>query len=380
SPPPRPDRSGTARCSSCRSRSRCGSGPASGAKTPSSADGPLAAGGLPSAADLLDPQGPASAGLERLGALGFADPAGALGDLRRLAEAPRERERVLALLPRLLHHLQASPDPDMALNNLERLAAAALDRVAFYTLLGDHPEAIPIVVTLGAQSQFLADALVRSPQTFPWLLDPRTMKVRSREAMREEIASACRPFRTAEAREHALRRVKRRELCRIGTRDVLGDADLVVTTQELSELADACLEEAWAIALPGLLERYGSPRPAGFAVIALRELGGRELNYSSDTHLCFLYQAEGETTGPAAPAGLPTRTARPGGAGALPPRPPRRGEGGAASRAAPRLRPGGPAGPLPLPLAAYRQYHESRGALWERQALIKARFAAGDPR
>ena len=153
----------------------------------------------------------------------------------------------------------------MALNNVERLAAAALDRVAFYTLLADHPEAIPVLVTLGAQSQFLADALVRSPQIFPWLLDPRVMTVRGREVMREEIATACRPFRTPEARANALRRVKRRELCRIGLRDVLGDADLVTTTQELSELADACLGEAWAIVEPALLERYGPPRPAAFA-------------------------------------------------------------------------------------------------------------------
>ena len=45
-----------------------------------------------------------------------------------------------------------------------------------------------------------------------------------------------------------------------------------------------------------------------------------------------------------------------------------------------RLRPEGTGGPLALPLPAYRQYHETRGALWERQALIKARVAAGDER
>src|SRR6185503_17394127 len=141
--------------------------------------------------------------------------------------------------------------PDMALNNLERLAAAALDRRGFYTLLAAHPEAIPILTTLAATSQFLADALIRSPQTMPWLLDPR--------AMHAEVAGACRPFRTGEARLNALRRVKRRELCRIGLRDLLGDADLVTTTQELSELADACLAQAIAMVEPALHERYGRP-------------------------------------------------------------------------------------------------------------------------
>jgi glutamate-ammonia-ligase adenylyltransferase len=338
---------------------------------------------LPSAADLLDPAGPGAAARASLARLGFADPAGALANVRRLAETPRQRELLETLLPRLLRQLAASADPDMALNNVERLAAAALDRVGFYVLLRDHPEAMPLAVTLAATSQFLTDALVRSPQILAWLLDPRVMTARPREAMHEEIAAACRPFRTEEARANALRRVKRRELARIGLRDVLGDADLTATTQELSNLADACLAQAWESVRPGLVQRYGVPRhgegraPTAFAVIALGKLGGEELNYSSDVDLCFVYEAEGETDGPepvsnrvffarAAERLLATLTAMT--------------EEGAVYRVDLRLRPEGTGGPLALPLEAYRQYHDTRGALWERQALIKARVAAGDER
>jgi glutamate-ammonia-ligase adenylyltransferase len=338
---------------------------------------------LPSAADLLDPAAPGPAARAGLARLGFADPPGALANLRRLAETPRERDLLDPLLPRLLRQLAGSADPDMALNNLERLAAAAMDRFAFYGLLRDHPEAMPLCVTLAATSQFLTDALVRSPQILPWLLDPRVMVARPREAMHEEITAASRPFRTEEARANALRRVKRRELVRIGLRDVLGDADLTTTTQELSNLADACLAQAWESVRPGLVERYGVPRhgadrtPTPFAVIALGKLGGEELNYSSDVDLCFVYEAEGETDGTdavssraffarAAERLLATLTGMT--------------EEGAVYRVDLRLRPEGTGGPLALPLDAYRQYHETRGALWERQALIKARVAAGDER
>jgi glutamate-ammonia-ligase adenylyltransferase len=333
--------------------------------------------GLPPPGDFLDPAVPPPACLEALATLGVGDPPGALANLRRLAETPQLRDAVAPLVPRLLHHLAASADPDMALNNLERLAEAALDRPAFYALLGAHPEAIPVLVALASTSQFLADALVRSPQIVPWLLDPRVMTTRSREAMQQELAAACRPFRTAEGRLNALRRVKRRELCRIGLRDILGDADLTTTTQELSELADACLAQAWQAVAPALLERHGHPSPEGFAIIALGKLGGSELNYSSDIDVCFVYEAEGETAGPeivsnraffqrAAERVLAALTAMT--------------EEGAAYRVDLRLRPEGTGGPLALPLDAYRQYHETRGALWERQALIKARFAAGDER
>ena len=165
---------------------------------------------LPTAADFLDPAVPQPTCLAALGRLGFLDPGGALANLRRLAETPDMRDQLAPLLPRLLHHLGASADPDMALNNLERLAAAALDRRGFYALLATHPEAIPILTTLAATSQFLADALIRSPQTFPWLLDPGVMQTRSREAMHAEVTGACRPFRTEEARLNALRRVDRK--------------------------------------------------------------------------------------------------------------------------------------------------------------------------
>jgi glutamate-ammonia-ligase adenylyltransferase len=321
-----------------------------------------------------------------LSRLGFRDPAGALGNLRRLADTPDLRDQLAPLLPRLLHHLGASADPDMALNNIERLAAAALDRRSLNALLASHPEAVPILTTLAGTSQFLADALVRSPQTVPWLLDPRVMQTRSREAMHAEVAAACRPFRTEEARLNALRRVKRRELCRIGLRDVLGDADLVTTTQELSELADACLAQGLLTVEPGLAERYGRPQhtgehggptPTGFAVIALGKHGGGELNYSSDIDLCFVYEAEGETAGPEVVSSR-TYFARLGERliGSLT----AMTEEGAAYRVDLRLRPEGTGGPLALPLAAYRAYHMARGALWERQALIKARAAAGDER
>jgi glutamate-ammonia-ligase adenylyltransferase len=338
---------------------------------------------LPSAAVLLDPAVPPAACLDAVAALGFADPAGALANLRRLSETDRQRAVLAALLPRLLRHLAAAADPDMALNNVERLAAAVFDRAGFYTLLGEHPQALTVVVTLAATSQFLTDSVIRSPQTLAWLLDPRVMRPRPREAMLEEVAAACRPFQSEEARANALRRVKRRELCRIGLLDILGDADLTTTTQELSNLADACLAQAWEIVRPGLVARYGEPRhgdgdaPTGFAIVALGKMGGEELNYSSDVDLCFVYEAEGETTGPEA---VPSRAFFARAAERLLAVLTTPTEEGAVYRVDLRLRPEGTGGPLALPLDGYRQYHETRGLLWERQALIKARPAAGDER
>src|SRR5262249_61692889 len=107
------------------------------------------------------------------------------------------------------------------------------------------------------------------------------------------------------------------------------------------------------------------------------KLGGEELNYSSDVDLMFVYGADGHTTG--------------GAEGAL-----ANGEyfarvcrdlvaiiesvtdDGHVFRVDLRLRPEGRVGAIALSLDGYRAYHRERAELWERQALLKARVAAGD--
>ncbi len=319
--------------------------------------------------------------LRQLRRLGFTEPAAALADLHALAPTPLEGERVEPLLPRLLAELGAAPDPDMALNNLERLAAHG-DRAAFFRWLDIHPGAIPLLARLGGTSQFLADTLRRYPHLFPWLLEPWTMRRWLRDQLEEELRQSTAAFSRPEARWNALRRFKYRQLLRIGCRDILGDADLTVTTEELSRLADVCLETARGWAEEALAPLYGRPlapdgSPTGLAVIGMGKLGGDELNYSSDIDLIFVYGEDGETTGGSAGrvanAVYFTEAAR-----AIVAAIESVTDEGHAFRVDLRLRPEGRSGALILSLAGYATYFADRAELWERQALIKARACAGD--
>ena len=270
----------------------------------------------------------------------------------------------------------------MALNNLERLAGQG-DRAAFLTLLGSHPGAVPLLARLCGTSQFLADTLRRHPTLVAWLLEPRTMRQWLPDELEEDLAASLSPFTSLEGRCNALRRFKYRQLLRIGCRDILGDADLTVTTEELSRLADVCLAAAWRWSREALQARYGAPigsdgAPTSLAVIGMGKLGGDELNYSSDIDLIFVYGEDGRTSGGQAGsvangeffaeavraivAALESVT-----------------EEGYAFRVDLRLRPEGRMGALILSLDGYRAYIGERAELWERQALIKARFCAGDP-
>jgi glutamate-ammonia-ligase adenylyltransferase len=304
-------------------------------------------------------------------------------NLQTLTPTPRDAELLAPALPRLLAELGAAPDPDMALNNLERYASA-VDRAVFLGTLGEHPGAAALLARVLGSSQMLADALRRRPNTLAWLLEPRTMRVWLAEDFAADLAQALAPFSTREGRLNALRRFKYRQLLRIGARDLLGDADLTQTTEELSHLADACLGEAWRMAEAAARADWGAPLDAegaetGLAIIGMGKLGGRELNYSSDIDLMFAYGGEGETAG--GPEGRVAtgdhfaRVCRD-----IVAMMEESTEEGYAFRVDLRLRPEGRVGPIALSLDAFRAYHVDRAALWERQALLKARVAAGDER
>jgi glutamate-ammonia-ligase adenylyltransferase len=324
--------------------------------------------------------GPARRALRRLG---FADARAALANVHALTPTPRDAELLAPVFPRLLAELAAAPDPDMALNNLER-HAAVVDRAVLFRTLRDHPGAPLLLARLLGSSQFLADALRRRPSVLAWLLEPRTMRQWLLDDLEADLAQALAPFPGRDARMNALRRFKYRQLLRIASRDLLGDADLTVTTEELSHLADACLGEAWRTSDAALARAHGAPRaaggsPTGLAVVGMGKLGGEELNYSSDIDLMFVYGADGRTEG--GPGGaldngeyfarlardiaafLETVT-----------------EEGYAFRVDLRLRPEGRMGPVILSLDGYRTYYAERAELWERQALLKARICAGDAR
>src|SRR5438034_910755 len=84
---------------------------------------------------------------------GFAAPAAALTNLHALTPTPRDCELLAPVFPRLLAELTAAPDPDMALNNLERYAAV-VDRPVFFGTLAAHPGAVGLLARLFGSSQF----------------------------------------------------------------------------------------------------------------------------------------------------------------------------------------------------------------------------------
>lgn len=312
-----------------------------------------------------------------LSSVPFAELARARANLALLES--RLPSSVLQLLPTVLAQV---PDPDVALNDLERFTRNCSPGV-----LGEIarlPTLLHYLLTLFSHSRFLSETLIQQPLLLAWLgRDKQLARVKSKDDLLEEYA---RFEATAFEADVAvvLARFKRREYLRIALKDILGIAGLAETTLELSTLADVLLEKVLEIAAKELRGRYGWPQSsdasgrvvgARFAVVSLGKLGGYELNYSSDIDLLFLYAGTGETSGPTRIPNqeyfvrLAQRLIQLI-AGVTPE--------GSVFRVDLRLRPGGGEGDLAISLPAAVEYYRRSAREWELQMLLKARHSAGD--
>ena len=276
----------------------------------------------------------------------------------------------------------ASADPDGALHYLVRFREA---QPAAFQRLVVSPAALQYLVAVFASSRFLSEALLRHPDWIERLAGRGDLhRVISRDELIAELEAQRAAAGAVAASPLVLAEFRRRQILRILVRDLLGFGTLAEITEELSNLADAILEVACRSLRAELEGRYGRPvfrsaegelRECGFSVIALGKWGGRELNYSSDIDLMFVFSANGETDG-AEPISnreffgklanhltdiLSTHTAE-----------------GRCYRVDLRLRPEGRLGEVALSVDAARAYYEQRARDWELQMLIKARVAAGD--
>ncbi|HZB47328.1 MAG TPA: hypothetical protein VE360_18855, partial [Pyrinomonadaceae bacterium] len=281
--------------------------------------------------------------------------------------------------------LRELPDPEGARLFYER-AAAEDARVA--KLFARDEGLLADALALAAWSPLLGATLAQNPDYLAWLARERAQtRVRATEELEESLAR----FALTHSRVAPpvlLARFRRRELLRIYLHDLRHTTNIVETTEELSNLADAVLRYALGLAQQELENLYGSPQradergrrgAAAFAVVALGKLGSRELNYSSDIDLLFLYSDDGETTGKGERGPvtnreffckLAERVARIVGQPS--------GEG-AAYRVDLRLRPHGRDGALACSLSEALRYYRETAHPWELQTLIRAHASAGSP-
>jgi len=223
---------------------------------------------------------------------GFKNTERAFINLRRLAGDAGQREQFARLAVLACDSLRQKPDPDMALNNWEHFVSVLPDPKAHFEKLQSQPMRLEILLNIFSASQFLSDTLVRNPEFLEWTTDPGNLhRLRDCQAYAHELQEMKKIFPRLADWMNALRRYRRREFLRIGTRDIVLHMSLPEITRDLSNLSEALiqtvLERAWEqLRLAGKISSTEwEDAERHFCILAFGKLGGRELNYSSDVDL-----------------------------------------------------------------------------------------------
>lgn len=300
-----------------------------------------------------------------------------------LLSLPAVRGMVGDLADRFAEAIRKSPNPERALDNLDRFIHGVGSRRFYYELLLDRPELVGRLAALFSSSNYLSSYFALHPtllesvfeQPERLLLSPEELSadfdVIAAEARSEEEAGAD----PSESQLRALRLFHHRQVINVGLLDVDGVVTRVDAAQALTQIAELCLEHALEFGR-AIQNRRASDLPAElrdgpFLIVGMGKLATRELSYGSDLDVVFLHDAPDEHLHEAQDyfarvaqrliSILQVPTAE-----------------GSCYEIDARLRPSGRQGTLVTSLASFQRYHAEGSQNWERQALLRARPVAGD--
>ncbi|GGP97881.1 bifunctional [glutamine synthetase] adenylyltransferase/[glutamine synthetase]-adenylyl-L-tyrosine phosphorylase [Streptomyces mutabilis] len=326
----------------------------------------------------------AEAARERMVALGYADPAAALRHLEALASGVTRKAAIQrTLLPVLLGWFADSADPDTGLLNFRKVSDALGKTPWYLRLLRDEGAAAENLARVLSAGRLAPDLLMRAPEAVALLGDGNAggLAPRGRLQLEQETLAAVRRADGAVQAVTAVRGVRRRELFRTAAADIVGsygtEAQPVEADQgALVDRVGAAVSDLTAATLAGTLravvrEGWGDTLPTRFAIIGMGRFGGHELGYGSDADVLFVHEPrDGVDEREAADAAnkvvaemrrlLQVPSADP------------------PLLIDADLRPEGKSGPLVRTLKSYEAYYRRWSLVWERHALLRAEFVAGD--
>jgi glutamate-ammonia-ligase adenylyltransferase len=262
------------------------------------------------------------------------------------------------------------PDPDRALNNLERWLNASSNSGTLMAHLAESPSLARLLILLLGASQSVANALIQNPELASIVTDPGQVSVLPDvNAIIAEGQSLLSASVSYQHKLDRLRFLKQRWRIPIIVNDLAGSWVPPVIWRAISDLADAILTLLREVVWTEYATRKGIDAPCPVTIVAFGKLGGHELNYSSDVDLVYVLNDDASD--------LETHAARycellsralsdQMGRGSL-------------YRVDLRLRPYGGAGAMTPTMKAVESYYRSHAELWEQQALIRSRPVSGNP-
>ncbi|SDZ02281.1 bifunctional [glutamine synthetase] adenylyltransferase/[glutamine synthetase]-adenylyl-L-tyrosine phosphorylase [Herbiconiux ginsengi] len=303
----------------------------------------------------------------RLAAIGFQNPAGALGHIAAMTAGVSRRAAIQrTLLPVMLQWFANGPDPDYGLLAFRRLSDTLGESYWFLRMLRDSSGAAARLTQVLSGSRFVGELLERIPEAAAWLENDEELRPRGMAVLEDETRAIVARHDTPDAAAMALRTLRRREVLRLAIASILG----IVTVEELGR----GLTDITTVHLQGTLSviRQSAALVNGdgieFAIIGMGRYGGGELGFGSDADVLYVYRPVrvDKPTAQSVAQFIVNELVRLTDDARLP------------LDLDIDLRPEGKNGPAVRSLDSYAAYYERWSLTWEAQALLRANGVAGD--
>jgi glutamate-ammonia-ligase adenylyltransferase len=261
----------------------------------------------------------------------------------------------------LIDDLSKVADPDNALLLLVRIADNKENHLR--KILKDNDARLRLLQVLGS-SNGLGEHLVKHPEDVEVLFQETAISIsNSKDDLIAIFTKASKSSRANLVREY------RKVLLGLASRDICYKWPLREVAAELADAADAILQSSLQVALD---KNSQLAKQFNLAIIAMGKAGGQELNYVSDVDVIFTAEAKAgfdEQIAISAATKVATEVMQYISVA---------NDGGEIWEVDAALRPEGKAGPLVRTVEQHVSYYQRWASTWEFQALLKARFSAGD--
>lgn len=300
---------------------------------------------------------------------------------------PDARENLDQFIPALWSELAQYEDGETRFLAIRPILEAVLRRTSYFVLLAENPSAIKQLVTLAPASSWIAKQLTDKPFLLDELINPVELyRLPNKAELLDDLHQLLLrvPGEDLERQMELLRHFRHARVLRAAACEVTQQLPIMKVSDYLAWVAEVVVEQSLALAWEQMVGRYGRPSKTNgewcdtdFGVVAYGKMGGLELSYESDLDLVFLHAAapQGVTEGPSQ-IDNSVFMARLGQklihllSAATP--------SGILYEVDTRLRPSGNSGLLVSSLTAFEKYQQEQAWTWEHQALVRARFIAGD--
>ncbi|MDQ4212676.1 bifunctional [glutamine synthetase] adenylyltransferase/[glutamine synthetase]-adenylyl-L-tyrosine phosphorylase [Microbacterium capsulatum] len=303
---------------------------------------------------------------DRLAAIGFRDPAGALRHIGALTSGLSRKTTIQKhLMPVMVRWFADGTDPDYGLVAFRRISERLGDTPWFLRMLRDSSGAAERLTRVLSTSRYIGELMEWIPESVAWLESTEQLTPRPWQALDEEARAIQTRHDTIVDAMRSVRALRRRELLRAAMGAVLDVLTIDDVAVALTEITEATIQAALRAVRRDVVPSEDDA--LDFSVIAMGRFGGAELGFGSDADVLFVYDANG--VDPQRAQQLSARIVA-----------------GLREHLADHrlpldldadLRPEGRNGPLVRSFDAYAAYYERWSLSWEAQALLRARGVAG---